>query len=167
MILICAVDSNWKISYGNRALPVISEDLKRFKEKTKDHIVVMGKRTWERMDREKPLEDRINIILSDDKSLEDKGFIVVKSMIDLIETINEINQNDSKEVFIIGGETVLRQLYIRCKEAYITKVYKYFSEEEQGLINLDEDDNWEKVYESDIYNENNLDYQFVKYLRKF
>lgn len=47
MILIFAVDGNWKIGYSGYMLAEIKEDLKRFKEITEGHIVIMGRVTLE------------------------------------------------------------------------------------------------------------------------
>ena len=44
---IAAVDNNWGIGYKGDLLENIPEDKKFFKEKTKNSIVIMGRKTWD------------------------------------------------------------------------------------------------------------------------
>ena len=166
MILICAVDENWNIGYKGKMLAEINTDLKRFQKLTEGHIVIMGKNTYDAIPREDPLPNRTNIVLTENIHLEDKGFIVAKSMIDLLEILNEINQDDSKKVFVIGGSSVVEQLYPRVKEAYITKILKEFDHADRSIINLDEQENWYVVSESEVFKEKDLEFKYVDYVRK-
>ena len=61
--IIVAIDLNNGIGYDNELLVKIPEDLKRFKEITSGHTVVMGRKTWESLPK-KPLPNRRNIVLS-------------------------------------------------------------------------------------------------------
>lgn len=63
VILIAAVDLNMGIGYKGDQLAYISEDLKRFKEMTMGHAVVMGRKTFEAMGR-KGLVGRRNIVIT-------------------------------------------------------------------------------------------------------
>ena len=63
IILIAAVDLNMGIGYKGDQLAYISEDLKRFKEMTMGHAVVMGRKTFEAMGR-KGLVGRCNIVIT-------------------------------------------------------------------------------------------------------
>ena len=65
---IVAVDNDWGIGYNNQLLENIPEDLKRFKELTTGHTVVMGTNTWKSLPK-KPLPNRRNIILSRKKEV--------------------------------------------------------------------------------------------------
>lgn len=165
MKLICAVDKNWSIGYEGRLLAEINTDLKRFRDMTKGHIVIMGKNTWDSIPRHDPLPNRVNIVLTEEVDLENKGFIVARSMIDLLEILNEINQDDSKSVFVIGGSSVVEQLYPRVTEAYITKIDKVFENADRSIINLDEDETWTVVAESEPMSEDGLDFKYVDYIR--
>lgn len=165
MKLICAVDKNWSIGYEGKLLAEINTDLRRFKDMTDGHILVMGKNTWDSIPRHDPLPNRTNIVLTKEKDLENKGFIVARSMIDLLEILNEINQDDSKSVFVIGGSSVVEQLYPKVTEAYITKIQKEFENADRSIINLDEDETWKKVRESEIMTEDGLDFKYVDYVR--
>ena len=60
---IVAVDNNWGIGFNGDLLEAIPADLKRFKELTTGHVVVMGSKTWNSLPR-KPLPNRGNIVIS-------------------------------------------------------------------------------------------------------
>ena len=62
--MISAVANNNVIGKNNQLLWKLSEDLKRFKELTFNHIIIMGQKTYESIG--KPLPNRTNIIISDD-----------------------------------------------------------------------------------------------------
>ena len=60
---IVAVDNNWGIGFNGNLLEHIPEDLKYFKALTTNHIIVMGRKTWDSIP-VKPLKDRLNIVIS-------------------------------------------------------------------------------------------------------
>lgn len=90
--------------------PRSSVDLKRFKDITNGHTVVMGASTW-LSDMPKPLPNRRNIVLS--TTLVDERCEVCRSITELLMTLK-----DSEEVYVIGGATVLWAL-----RSYINRVY--------------------------------------------
>lgn len=62
--LIAAAASNGVIGCDDNTMPFhISEDLKHFRKTTEGHVVVMGRKTFESLNR-KPLPNRTNIVLS-------------------------------------------------------------------------------------------------------
>ena len=63
--IIVAIAKNNAIGKDNDLLWHIPEDLKRFKELTLGHCIVMGKNTWYSLPK-RPLKDRVNIVLTDD-----------------------------------------------------------------------------------------------------
>lgn len=165
MVLIFAVDENWNIGYKGKMLTEIRADLRRFREITEGNIVVMGRKTFDAIPGNEPLPNRINIIMTRNKDFEDRGFVVVDSVWDLLETLNEINQNGEKEVFITGGQNVVEQLMHHCHSAYITKILKTFDKADTAMVNLDEREDWKIVDESEIYEENGTKFQYVEYKR--
>src|SRR5665647_3196109 len=64
--IIVATDRNNGIGYMNRLLAHIPGDLKRFKQITMGHCLIMGKKTWESLPH-KPLSGRKNIVLTDNE----------------------------------------------------------------------------------------------------
>lgn len=162
MNIIVAVDKNWGIGYKGNLLTHLPEDLKFFKEKTSDKIVVMGRKTLESLPNGKPLANRINIVLTKDKSYECDGTVICYSFEELYKTINKY---DSDDVFIIGGAQIYNLLLNKCKKAYITKIYKEFNADTY-LDNIDKLEQWNLINKSEIKDYNNIYYSFCEYIHK-
>src|SRR3990167_8058917 len=95
--LIAALARNRTIGAGN-ALPwKLPEDLKRFREITSGHPVIMGRKTYESIGRLLP--NRENVILSRDPAYEIPGAIHAQSLDQALKGYQESDQ----EVFVIGG----------------------------------------------------------------
>lgn len=145
MNLIAAVDSNWAIGYQNKLLVSIPDDMKLFRNTTQGHVVVMGRKTLESFPNGRPLKNRVNVVLTSDKSYKVEGAIVVHS---LEELDAELEKYDSDEIYVIGGESIYRQLLDRCNRAYITKI-EYEYQADAHFPNLDELPEWRMVSESE------------------
>lgn len=165
MILIFAVDGNWKIGYKGYMLAEIKADLKRFREITQGHIVIMGRRTLEALPEQKPLPNRTNILITRNKSYKKEGFLIVNTMEDLFPLLKGINPDKEKKVFVTGGGTIARQLLLFCDKAYITKIFKDFQNTDTFIPNLDLDDDWTLTKESQVYNQEDLYYKYMEYDR--
>ena len=166
MILIFAVDNNWNIGFGGRMLAHLPEDLKRFRELTKGHIVIMGRRTLEAIPGQSPLPGRINILVTRGKQFENKGFYIINNLEHLFPLLHQINPDDEKEVFVTGGETIVKELMPYCNKAYITKILKAFKKADTCIPNLDLDRHWKIFNESEIYGQGDLKYKYVDYKRE-
>ena len=160
MQLIAAVDKNWAIGNGNKLLVRIPEDQKFFRETTMGHVVVLGRKTLDEFPNGLPLKGRTNIILSRDHDYKVKDGIVVHSEEELFE---ELKKYDSKDVFVIGGESVYKMLYPYCDTAHITKI-DYSYQADKYFPNLDKDDNWRVTADSDEHTYFDLEYYFYKYI---
>ena len=145
MNLIAAVDSNWAIGYQNKLLVSIPDDMKLFRNTTQGHVVVMGRKTLESFPNGRPLKNRVNVVLTSDKSYKVEGAIVVHN---LEELDAELAKYDSDEIYVIGGESIYRQLLDRCDRAYITKI-EYEYQADAHFPNLDELPEWRMVSESE------------------
>lgn len=165
MILIFAVDSNWNIGYDGDMLFKISEDLKRFRSLTEENIIIMGRKTFESLPDKKPLPNRINIIISKDKDYQVEDTTVVRSLEELILLLKELNPNNEMENFVIGGGNIAKQMISYCNKAYITKIFKAFEDADTFIPNLDLDNEWKIVKESEVYQQEDLYYKYVDYVR--
>lgn len=160
--IVVAVCNNNVIGGNNKLLWHISEDLKRFKNITTGHTIIMGRKTFESL--KKPLPNRHHIILTRDKNYKvDSNQVTV---VNDIETIMKTYENSGSEIFIIGGGEIYNLFLPYCDKLYLTKVNKdfegdtYFPE-----INYDE---WTVTESSEEYIDpkNNLSYQFINLCRK-
>lgn len=166
MILIFIVDSNWNIGYKGDMLFKISEDLKRFKRLTVGNIIIMGRKTFDALPNRKALPDRINIVLTRDKDFYAEDVIPVHSTEELFNKLEELNPDRSMEFYLIGGGNLGRQLIDHCDRAEITKIFKGFKNADVGLPDLDLDDNWKIIRESEVHDQDGVKYQYVDYVRK-
>ena len=139
MNAIAAVDANWAIGNKNRLLTSIPADMKFFREKTMGHVVVMGRKTLESFPNGLPLKNRVNIVLTANRSYKVKDAIIVHTKEELLE---ELKKYDSNELYVIGGGSIYEMLIPYCDTAYITKIDHAYAADTY-FPNLDQMDDWE------------------------
>lgn len=162
MNIIVAADKNWGIGKDNKLLVSIPADMKFFRETTTGNVVVMGRKTLESFPGGLPLKRRTNIVLTKDVNYQVKDAVLVHSVEELLE---ELKKYDSESVYVIGGDSVYRQLLPYCDIAHVTKI-DYAYEADSYFPNLDEDPQWEVAASSEEQTYFDLEYTFVKYQRK-
>ena len=162
MNMIAAVDSNWAIGNKNQLLVSIPADMKMFRQETTGKVVVMGRKTLESFPNQKPLPNRTNIVVTRNKSYKVDGAIVVYSIEELLE---ELKKYDTNDIYIIGGETIYRQMLPYADVCHITKIDREY-EADAYFPNLDEMDNWEITGDSDEQTYFDLEYYFYRYENK-
>lgn len=162
MNLIVAVDKNWAIGNKNGLLVRIPNDQKMFQQETTGKVVILGRRTMETFPGKQPLKNRTNIILSKNPSCQVKGAAVVHTIEELL---RECEQYAEEDIYVIGGESVYRQLLPYCDTAHVTKIDMAY-EADAWCPNLDEDPEWEITAESDEQAYFDITYHFVKYERR-
>ncbi len=162
MNAIAAVDSNWAIGLKNKLLASIPEDMKFFRETTTGKVVVMGRKTLESFPSGRPLPKRTNIVLTRDKDFNVKGAVVVH---DLDELHAELSKYPSEDIYVIGGESIYRQLIDECDVAHITKI-NYSFDADAWFPNLDEKPEWEITADSEEHTCFDLEYFFYKYEKR-
>lgn len=162
MNLIVAVDKNWAIGNQNKLLVSIPADMKFFRETTMNKVVVMGRKTLESFPNGLPLKKRTNIVITRDKNYQVKDAIVVHSV---EEAVEELKKYDEEEIYVIGGESIYRQMLPYCKVAHVTKINHAY-EADTYFPNLDELEDWEVTGVSDEQTYFDLEYEFVRYERK-
>ena len=162
MNIIAAVDNNWAIGNKDDLLVRIPNDQKFFREETTGKVVVLGRKTLATFPQGMPLPNRKNIILSQKPDFQVKNATVVHSVEELLE---ELKQYPSEDVYIIGGESVYRQLLPYCDVCHITKINKIYAAD-RYFPNLDDMPEWEITGESDEQTYFDLEYVFQKYERK-
>ena len=162
MNLIAAVDKNWAIGRNNKLLVSIPDDMKFFRETTTGKVVVMGRKTLESFPGKKPLKNRVNIVLTSDNSYQVDGAVIVHDMDELHEELKKYN---SQDIYVIGGESIYRQLLDECDVAHITKI-DFSYEADAWFPNLDEKEAWVVTADSEEQTYFDLEYHFYKYEKK-
>lgn len=162
MNMIVAVDQNWAIGNKGELLISIPADHKMFRQETTGKVVVLGRKTLETFPNGLPLVNRTNIILSSNPNYRVKDAIIVHSVEELLKTIA---QYDTKEVYIIGGETVYRQMLPYVDTIHVTRIDRAY-EADAFFPNLEEDPQWQITAESEEQTYFDTTYAFIKYERK-
>lgn len=95
----------------------LSGDLKRFKELTMGHPIIMGRRTFESIG--KALPGRTNIVITHNPRYSVKGALVVRS---LDEALAKARSMDDEEIFVIGGGEIFKQALPLTDKLYLTLI---------------------------------------------
>ena len=161
MNLIVNADKNWAIGKDNRLLVSIPQDMKFFRETTTGKVVVMGRKTLESFPGGQPLKKRTNIVLTTDKSYQAGEAIVVHSMEELME---DLEQYPREDIFVIGGESIYRSLLPWCRTAYVTRTDHAY-DADTWFPDLDADPEWKLTKTSDEQTYFDLEYYFTVYER--
>ncbi len=94
----------------------LPSDMRRFRELTRGHTVVMGRRTYESLpDAFRPLPERRNIVLSAQPGYAAPGA-------EVFATLELALQACDGECFVIGGEAAYREALPRCERLYATEI---------------------------------------------
>lgn len=158
MNLIVAADRGWGIGKGGDLLYSIPEDMKFFRAMTAGKTVIMGRATLESLPGGKPLPKRRNIILSRTLS-EVPGAEVCKTPEEIIELLSD---TPTEDIFVIGGESVYRDMLPYCDTAYITKI-EAEAEADRHLVNFDELSDWKISYRSPMKEHDGTYFAFLTY----
>lgn len=150
--VIAAIATNRVIGHGNQLLWHIAEDMKYFREVTRGHVVVMGRKTFESIGR--PLPNRLNIVITRDQSFSAEGVMVCHS---LEEALDFARQNESEEIFIIGGAQIYTQALPFTDRLYLTVVHKNF----EGEAVFPEHKEFTKVVSQKDSRDENVEYTFL------
>lgn len=108
----------------NNALPwQLSPDLRRFKQLTMGHHIIMGRKTYESIDR--PLLGRTSVIVSRQSDYRAPRAIVVGSLAEALTVCSEGKEMD-RESFVIGGAKIYQQALGVCQRMYVTEIQQEF-----------------------------------------
>ncbi len=118
LTLIAAISENRVIGRDNDLAWHLPDDLKRFKELTRGHHVIMGRKTYESMGR--PLPKRTNIVITTQKDYQAPGCIVVHTLKEAIQKA----ENDSQP-FIIGGGNIYAQALPLADTMELTEIHAH------------------------------------------
>jgi len=123
--LIAAIGKNRELGRGNELIFKIPEDMKFFREKTRGHAVIMGRKTYESIGH--PLPNRKNIVITRDSNFmtPDSSVKIAHSMEEALEFGKSIESPPAGgEVFIIGGAQVYTLALPFADKLYLTLVNK-------------------------------------------
>mgnify|MGYP006079603297 FL=1 len=154
--LIAAASENNIIGKDNKLIWRLSDDLKHFKELTKGHFVIMGRKTFESMP--KALPNRTNVIITRKTDYKAENAIVVNSL----EKALKVAENDNQP-FIIGGGEIYKLSMEIADRIELTRVHTSIEGDTSfPEINLEK---WQEVKnEKRLKDEKNeYDFSFLRY----
>lgn len=161
MNAIVAVDKNWAIGYKGSLLVSIPNDMKMFREETTGKVVVLGRKTLATFPNGLPLKNRTNIILTTDKDFSVKDGIVVHSIDELLE---ELKKYDDDMIYIIGGDSVYKQMLPYVDVCHVTKIDHAY-QADAYFEDLSKNDEWKMTIETEEMTYFDIEYTFQKWER--
>lgn len=156
--LIVAKAENNVIGKDNKLLWHLPEDLKRFKNLTTGHTIIMGRKTFESLGRVLPNRKHVVFTQNPNFKVDDANVKVVHSLSDIQEYVEDKNEN-----FVIGGEKIYNLLMPYVSKMYITEIHKDF-DGDTFFPNVDLE-SWKETSREKM-NADDFDYDFVVYERK-
>lgn len=117
--IIVAIAENNVIGINNQLIWHLPNDLKRFKEITMGHHMIMGRKTWESIGRALP--GRTTIVVTRNKDFKPQGALVAHSLEDALEMAKADN-----EIFVVGGGELYRQALPLANKFYLTRVHQSY-----------------------------------------
>ena len=158
--IIVAVAENNVIGKDNKLIWHLPADLKRFKEITTGHTIIMGRKTFESLGRVLP--NRKHVILCNDMEMN-----IDDENVEILEDISMLDKyiQDTEEHFVIGGATIYKLLMPKANKIYLTLIHKKFD----GDVYFPEisDDEWKIVEKTAGITDkkNPYNYEFITYTR--
>ena len=155
---IAAIGENRELGKSGDLIWRISDDLRRVKELTTGHTLIMGRKTYESIG--KPLPNRTNIVVTRDTGYQADGCIVAHSLDEALAKAREVEEG---EIFIFGGAEVYKEALPTITRLYLTLVHA--SNPKADTFFPDYSD-FTKVIETEEREQEDLKYQWVTLERK-
>lgn len=166
--VIAAIARN-RVIGNNNAIPWhLPQDLKRFKELTLGHPLIMGRKTYESIGRLLP--GRTSIIITRRGGYEVPGALIVKSIGEALGVCSQTKSGEGEnlaqvnECFVIGGADIFQQMLPLCERLYMTEIQRDF-EGDAYFPEFDRND-WREVSREEHVDDDGLEYHFLTLDRK-
>ncbi|MHB1146155.1 MAG: dihydrofolate reductase [Lutibacter sp.] len=157
--IIAAIATDNALGKDNQLIWHLPADLNRFKKTTLNHVVIMGRKTFESLG--KPLPNRTNILITRDKNYKAEGCVVVNSVKEALDTAAKEDENP----FILGGAEIYKQAMPFTDKLDITLIHHKFKAD----VFFPEIDKtiWKETSREDFKadEKNKYDYSFVTFDR--
>ena len=132
MILLILADLDNAIAKDGKQITPIPEDLARFKARTTGEVILMGRGACEDTGK---LPHRITGVMTR-KNLPDEEDVFYFSSEDALD--EKLEAYGDRNIFLVGGAGIIKALFHRMEEAYITRV-NYHSGGEVKIPSLEDD----------------------------
>lgn len=153
LTLIVAAAENNAIGKDNKLIWHLSDDLKRFKNLTSGHHIIMGRKTFESFP--KPLPNRTHVVISRNSNYPaPEGVLVVNSL----DAAINLAKNDTQP-FVIGGGEIYKQAILLADKIELTRVHESF--EADTFFPTVDDSIWKETHAEFHKKDENNDYDFT------
>ena len=116
MILLVLADLDNVIAKDGKQITFIPEDLARFKARTTGQVILMGRKT---LDDAGKLPKRTTGVMTRQHLPDEEDLFYFSSEEELDE---KLRAYEDREIYLVGGAGIIKSLFHRVKEAYITRV---------------------------------------------
>lgn len=165
--IIAAINETHSIGKNGQLLYRIKKDLQRFKQLTQSNsghpnICLMGKKTFEELP--KPLDKRLNVVLTTNKKYKAHKEVVIESSFDKVINHYIESGDQDKDIWICGGQSLYEQALPYADKVFIT----YIHDNKKGDTHFPYQQvkqQFKKVH-SEEHEENGLRFEFINYERK-
>lgn len=154
--IIAAIGKNRELGRDNKLLWSLKGDLKFFKEKTTNHTIIMGRKTFESLGRLLP--NRKHVVISSSNN-----FPKEVDVYNNIESLLSHYKDTSEELFIIGGAKIYSEFIDYATKMYLTLVDGEFDAD--AYFPMFDENDWTKTILSER-EENGLKYKHALYEKK-
>jgi dihydrofolate reductase len=155
--LIVAVSSNGVIGVNNTLPWHLSEDLKRFRALTTGHHIIMGRKTYESLNRLLP--DRTTVIVTRNRGYQVPGAIIKHSLDEAVACCQ-----DDPEAFLIGGAELYVEGLQLANKLYVTEIHAAF--EGDAFLPAIDHAQWQETLREHHVSAQGLGFSYVTYTRK-
>ena len=153
--IIAAIGKNNELGKNGDLVFHIKEDMKYFRDTTKGHKVIMGRKTWESLPGKLP--NRENIVISHHPV--DGADATIANLDEFIKQ----NENTPEEIFVIGGGVVYTAFIDHSKNLYLTEVDASTPDADTFFPDFDKSKFRKTIIRKG--SENDLAYTFVRYIK--
>lgn len=158
--IICALAQNRAIGHKGDLLYHLRADLRRFKELTTGHTIIMGRRTFESLPKG-ALPNRRNIVLTRQSDYSAPGIEVFPSLQEALQAVNP-----KEQAFIIGGASVYAEALPLADRLYLTHIHATPAEADVFFPEIAEAE-WQLIQEEhhEADEQNDQPFTFADYVR--
>ncbi|MCR5826687.1 MAG: dihydrofolate reductase [Oscillospiraceae bacterium] len=157
MQAVVCISENWGIGLGDALLFHLSADMKRFRTLTLGKTILVGSRTLKSFPGGKPLADRRNVVITRSEAPIEGA--------ELAHTREQALALAGPDAVVVGGASVYSLLLRDCDLVRVTKVYATPAADSY-FPNLDNHPDWRVASESELMEENGLQFRYIDYVKK-
>ncbi|MDD2435529.1 MAG: dihydrofolate reductase [Bacilli bacterium] len=156
VIMIAAIGANNELGKDNKLIWSLPNDLKFFRKKTMNQIIVMGRKTFESLP--KMLPNRKHVVLT-------KGEYEFPSEVTVCHSVEEVlNDFKDDDLYIIGGSSIYQQFLEYTDIMYLTEIDRTDDAADTFFPPFNKDE-WETILIEDL-SHHVIPYKHIKYTKR-